>query len=193
MPDTHSPGPPGPRLDVRWAARTVEPIPEDRPIRDESADPLRFAGLRVAALRARMAGPMADLIARHGGVPVEAPAFREVPLGENPEAIDFADRLLAGEFDVVDPPDRRRQPLPARGRSRPEIPREAFLAALGRIKVVVRGPKPLAVMREWKVRVDVQVPEPNTWREILADARRPQLPVAGLRVAVQEYGKPNPD
>ena len=45
--------------------------------------------------------------------------------------------------------------------------------------------------RAWRS-VDFQVPEPNTWRETLAllDAR---LPVAGLRVAVQEYGKPVPE
>ena len=57
---------------------------------------------------------------------------------------------------------------------------------------MVRGPKPLAPLREWKVRVDLQAPEPNTWHEVLAmlDAR---LPVAGLRVAVQEYGKSNPE
>ena len=58
--------------------------------------------------------------------------------------------------------------------------------------MVARGPKPLAVLREWKVRVDVQVPEPNTWRDILA-ALDAKTPVRGLRVAVQEYGKPGPD
>ena len=38
--------------------------------------------------------------------------------------------------------------------------------------------------------MDLHVPMPNTWHETLAllDAR---LPVAGLRVAVQEYGKPS--
>jgi uroporphyrinogen-III synthase len=36
------------------------------------------------------------------------------------------------------------------------------------------------------------VPEPNTWRELLATLDA-QLPVAGQRVAVQEYGRPNPE
>jgi uroporphyrinogen-III synthase len=40
------------------------------------------------------------------------------------------------------------------------------------------------------VRVDLQVPEPNTWHETLAVLDE-KLPVAGLRVALQEYGKPN--
>ena len=52
-----------------------------------------FAGLRVASFEARMAGPMADLIRKHGGEPVEAPSLREVPIGGNPEALAFADRL----------------------------------------------------------------------------------------------------
>ncbi len=52
-------------------------------------------------------------------------------------------------------------------------PPGAFAEALRRITVVARGPKPMAVMREWGVPVAVLVPEPNTWREILAADRRP--------------------
>jgi len=150
-----------------------------------------FAGLRVAAFEARMAGPMADLIAKHGGVPVEAPALREVPLGANPQAAAFAEGLAAGRFDVVillTGVGTRYLAQEVEGR----VPLAAFQAALGRVKVVVRGPKPLAVMREWRVPVAVTVPEPNTWRDILA-ALDAKLPVAGLRVAVQEYGKPSPE
>ncbi|MBX6313869.1 MAG: uroporphyrinogen decarboxylase [Isosphaeraceae bacterium] len=156
-----------------------------------STAPAPLAGLHVAAFEARMAGPMADLIAKHGGVPIEAPALREIPIGQNSEALTFAGRLIAGEFDAVIfltgvGSRYLLQEIEA------HYPRAAFLAALENVKTVVRGPKPLAVLREWKVHVDVQVPEPNTWREILAalDAR---LPVAGLRVAVQEYGKPSPE
>jgi uroporphyrinogen-III synthase len=60
-----------------------------------------FDGLRVAAFESRMAGPMADLIAKQGGVAVEAPALREIALGDQTEALAFAGRLVAGEFDVV--------------------------------------------------------------------------------------------
>ena len=66
-------------------------------------------------------------------------------------------------------------------------PAGAFADALRRVAVVVRGPKPMAVMREWSVPVAVTVPEPNTWREILAAIDgRPER-----RVAVQEYGRPS--
>jgi len=146
-------------------------------------------GLHVAAFEARMAGPMADLIAKHGGVPVEAPALREIPLEDHPETHGFAERLLAGEFDVV----IFETGVGVRYLSaviEARHPRELWLAALARTKVVARGPKPLAALRELKVRTDVQVPEPNTWHETLA-AIDQFLPVEGLRVAVQEYGKPN--
>ncbi len=150
-----------------------------------------FAGLRVASFEARMAGSMADLIRKHGGEPVEAPALREVPLGDNPEALAFADRLIAGEFDLV-------IFLTGVGTRylaqeiETKYARELWVGALRRAKVAIRGPKPLAPLRELGARVDLQAPEPNTWRDLLAalDAR---LPVAGLRVAVQEYGQPNPE
>ncbi len=45
----------------------------------------------------------------------------------------------------------------------------------------------MAVMREWGVPVAILVPEPNTWREILAATEgRPEK-----RVALQEYGRPS--
>jgi uroporphyrinogen decarboxylase len=156
-----------------------------------SESELPFAGLRVAAFEARMAGPMAELIARQGGVPVEAPALREVPIGENPEALAFAERLLAGEVDIV---------LLLTGVGTRELarvietrfPRREWLDAVAKTLVVVRGPKPLAALRELGARADLQVPEPNTWREVLAtlDAHGP---IAGRRMAVQEYGKTNPE
>ena len=66
------------------------------------------------------------------------------------------------------------------------------MAALARIKVIVRGPKPMAVMREWQIPVWLAAPEPNTWRDLLGamDARASELP-PGTRIAVQEYGTAN--
>jgi uroporphyrinogen-III synthase len=58
------------------------------------------------------------------------------------------------------------------------------------VKTVVRGPKPLAALKEFGVTPSIVVPEPNTWREVLA-ALDAQLPVANQTVAVQEYGVPN--
>jgi uroporphyrinogen-III synthase len=156
-----------------------------------SASSTPLGGLRVAIFEARMASALADLVSRQGGIPVAAPALREVPLGDNPAVRTFADTLQAGGFDVVifETGVGVRmlvESLAAR------IPRPGWASALGKTKVVARGPKPAAALRELGARVDLHVPEPNTWHETLAmlDAR---LPVAGLRVAVQEYGKPVPE
>lgn len=147
-----------------------------------------LGGLRVAAFEGRMAGPLAELIRKHGGEPVEAPALREIPLDQNPDAVAFGRDLIAGRFDVV----IFLTGVGARYLSEVVESRQAFLDALRTVTVVARGPKPRAVLREWGVPVAVAVPEPNTWHEVLAalDAHRP---VAGLRVAVQEYGQPSPE
>jgi uroporphyrinogen-III synthase len=134
---------------------------------------------------------MRALVERQRGIVTVAPSMREVPLDENPEAFEFADRLLSGTVDIV-------ILLTGVGtRALADVleskySREEFLAALQKCTIIVRGPKPAAVLREWKVRIDHQVPEPNTWHELVAllDARSP---VAGKCVAVQEYGEPNPE
>ena len=54
----------------------------------------------------------------------------------------------------------------------PRYGETAFQEALKRVTVVARGPKPMAVMREWGVPVAILVPEPNTWREILTATER---------------------
>ncbi|HEV3162864.1 MAG TPA: uroporphyrinogen decarboxylase [Isosphaeraceae bacterium] len=148
-----------------------------------------FAGLRVAAFESRLARPMADLIARHGGVPVEAPALREIPFGENPEALEFADRLLECEFDAVVFQTGVGTRFLAQT-IETQLPRSTWVESLNRTKVIARGPKPAAALRELNARIDFVVHEPNTWHETLQvfDAN---LTLAGQRVAVQEYGKPS--
>jgi uroporphyrinogen-III synthase len=45
-------------------------------------------------------------------------------------------------------------------------------------------------MREWGVRIDVVVPEPNTWRDLLMAVEQ-SMSLSGKTVAIQEYGVPN--
>ncbi len=150
-----------------------------------------FDGLRVAIFESRMAGALADLVTRQGGVPVAAPALREVALEDNADARSFVDGLLAGQFDVVIFETGVGVRLLVESQTL-RLSAQEWADALGKTTVIARGPKPSAALRELGARIDFQVPEPNTWRETLAllDAR---LPVAGLRVAVQEYGKPVPE
>jgi uroporphyrinogen-III synthase len=156
--------------------------------------PPTFHGRRVLALESRRAKEIAALIANLDGTPVIAPALREVPLDSNREALEFAAALMRGEFDVI-------VFLTGIGvRALVDVvqrvhPRDAFIAALGRVKIAARGPKPVAVLRELQVPVWIVAPEPNTWRELMAamDARSDESPLEGSRVAVQEYGVSNPE
>lgn len=121
--------------------------------------------------------------------------MREVPLESNTEALAFADALERGEYDLVillTGVGTRALVAVVEG---VRGSRDAFVGALRRTKVVARGPKPVAVLRELNVPVWLTAPEPNTWREVLAslDGRQRELPLRGSRVAVQEYGASNPD
>src|SRR5207249_10187687 len=106
-----------------------------------------FAGLRVLALESRRAPELAKLISAYGGEPVVAPAMREVPLESNREALSFAAALLAGEFDMVIflTGVGARAVLSV---AETAYKRDDYIASLQRVKVVARGPKPVAVLRE---------------------------------------------
>jgi uroporphyrinogen-III synthase len=142
-----------------------------------------FDGLRVLSLESRRSAEIDKLIRGQGGVSFVAPSMREVPLEQNPQAFEFAAKLNGGEFDMVlfltgVGARLLNQILGTR------YPPGSFPTALRSVTVMVRGSKPAAVMREWGVPA-IMVPEPNTWREILAvTANRPEK-----RIAVQEYGR----
>jgi len=149
---------------------------------------MSFGNSNVLALESRRAKEMAELIRINGGIPFVAPALREVPLEQNPAAFEFAANLHAGEFDMVIFLTGVGARLLQRVLATRE-PENLFLDALRKLTVVARGPKPVAVLREWQVPIAVTVPEPNTWRELLeAIGGRPET-----SVAVQEYGRSNPE
>ncbi|MFQ5666344.1 MAG: uroporphyrinogen-III synthase [Candidatus Binatia bacterium] len=148
-----------------------------------------LAGLRVVSFESRRAAEIAELIRRYGGTPILAPSMREVPRNDDTRAVDYLSRLAAGEIEIVVLMTGvgLRMLLDA---AADQWPRDRVVAALKRATLVARGPKPVAALRALGLRPDVTIPEPNTWREILATLDA-QLPVAGKRVAVQEYGTRN--
>jgi len=134
---------------------------------------------------------MATLIRNHGGIPVVAPSMREIPIEENTAALAFATDLFAGRFDAV---------IFLTGVGTRILfsaietahPRERLVEALSRVLVVARGPKPVAVLREYGIPIGLIVPEPNTWRDILTALDGLQgPPLRDMRIAVQEYGVSN--
>jgi len=154
-----------------------------------------FAGLRVLVLESRRGRELGLIVTSYGGEPVVVPSMREVPIESNAEAVRFIDDLIAGDFDVV----VLLTGVGARALldivQRVQGTRKRLIDALKETVVVCRGPKPLAVMREVGVPIFLTAPEPNTWRELLGalDARKSELSLEGLNVAVQEYGVSNPD
>ena len=148
----------------------------------------------MLSLESRRAREIGQLIANNGGKPMVAPSTREVPSGPNDEELKFAADLQQDRYGAVIlltgvGTRALAQAIEA------VLPREQFVAALSRTKVVARGPKPMAVLREFGVPVALAVPEPNTWREILQslDQNADKIPLKGKLVAVQEYGVPSPE
>jgi uroporphyrinogen-III synthase len=154
--------------------------------------PKGFAGLRVLSLESRRGAEMAKLIANQGGEAVVAPSMREIPLESNTEAVAFGRKLFAGEFAMV----IFLTGVGTRALARVVetiYPLDQYLTELRKIAVVARGPKPVAVLKEWNVPVALTAPEPNTWRDLLRalDENATAFPLKGRRIMVQEYGVPN--
>lgn len=152
-----------------------------------------FKGLRIVSLEARRAQEIERMIRNYGGEPVVVPAMREAPLSSNAAVFAFAADLLQDRFDLV---------AFTTGVGVEAIlriaelhhPRQAILDALRRTKVAARGVKPLAVLRQLQVPVHLCAPEPNTWRELLAVMESEFGDhLRTMRVALQEYGVPNPE
>ncbi len=156
--------------------------------------PRGLTGLRVLAFESRRAPEMAKLIAHYGGQAIVAPSMREVPLESNVEALAFARTLVENGFDMV----VFLTGVGTRALVRvmeTVYPREQIVAALCRVSVVARGPKPVAALTEIGVPITLAVPEPNTWRDLLKalDEKSDSLPLKDRRIAVQEYGVSNPE
>ncbi len=151
--------------------------------------PQGLSGLRVASFESRRAVELAELVRNYGGESIQAPSMREIPLADQHDALAFGEALMAGQHDVLIllTGVGTRMLLAALSE---RWPRDDVLAALGRLTLVCRGPKPVAALKEVGLAAALTVPEPNTWREVLSELDR-QLPVDGRRVAVQEYGARN--
>jgi len=152
-----------------------------------------FNGLRVLSLESRRAKEIEKLIRTYGGEPIVVPAMREVGLESNQHVLEFATKLLKGDYDLI---------IFMTGvglRAMLEIVqtrfgKEEFLTALRKVKIAARGAKPASALRELKITVDVISEEPSTWHELLQaiDAAYGDS-LRQMHVAVQEYGASNPD
>jgi uroporphyrinogen-III synthase len=132
---------------------------------------------------------MRSLLERHGCAAISAPSMREIPLTDQHEAFAFGEELLRDEYPIIvlltGVGTRMLVDALSTRHAQADI-----VAALGRAKLVCRGPKPVAALKALGLKPTLVAPEPNTWNDLLAliDA---QLQIAGQKVAVQAYGKVN--
>lgn len=147
-----------------------------------------LSGARVALLEGRMSGELAGLVRRHGGEPYAVPAVRETTLDCSEQVAAHADRLSAGQVEIV---------IFSTGSGAKTLFQEAdrlgrlpeLLAALQRVTIVCRGPKPAAVLRRHGVTVSLIAPEPHTTTELLAVMA--DLELTGRDVLLVHYGDRN--
>ena len=127
---------------------------------------MRLKGVRILTLESRRSDLVEKLVLEQGGECFNAPSVRERPLEGHPQANQFAKELIAGHYDMVifTTGVGTRYLLDALASSGPLEP---ILRALREVRVVSRGPKPASVLNEMGIPVTVNVPEPNTWREVL--------------------------
>ena len=155
----------------------------------DAPDDAALAGLEFVVFEARRAAELARMLERHGARVRSAPAIRETPLPPSPQIGELARALERGDVAAL----VLLTGVGTRALAPQLAPDGAALARLlARTRMVARGPKPLAALRELGIEGAVPVPTPNTWREVLATLDGLKLPAGGL-VAIQEYGGPPTD
>lgn len=135
---------------------------------------------------------MQSLIERFGGCAVAAPSMHEVPVEENLVALDAIQQVISGAVShlVLLTGVGIEAMLSVAASQGLE---DSLLQSMGRLPLLVRGPKPAAVLNRHGLTFTVKAPEPNTWKELLSAIDQAQIELSGQVVAVQEYGISNPE
>ncbi len=151
-----------------------------------------LSNITALAFESRMADSTAKLLERQGARTISAPSMQEVPLENHSDVFSFSEQLFAGKVDILIcmtgvGTDMLVKTMKTRYNWK------KIHKALSDIIVVSRGPKPAKVLRKLEVPIDIKVPEPNTWKEILEslDQDEKTSDLSGKKVAIQEYGEPN--
>jgi len=159
----------------------------------ETPTPANFANLSVAAFESRRSDDLQRMIEKQNGLAFVSPSMCEVPLDAVTDIeplVDFANRVMTGQLEIL-------ILLTGVGFRHlmnaivAHVDEARFVDSLRDIHTVARGPKPVAAMKKFNITPTLRVPEPNTWRELLATLDE-HLPISNQPVALQEYGKTNP-
>lgn len=153
-----------------------------------TAQPL--AGRTIAVPESRALEVFAALLERRGALVIRCPlvAIRDAP--DPAPVLDWSRRLAAGELDdlILVTGEGLSRILSCIEQHEPGL-RLHFVAALGRMRKITRGPKPAKALRELGLRPEIAAEQPTT-DGVIATLRG--LDLHGHRVGVQLYGtEPN--
>ncbi len=147
-----------------------------------------LTGKRIAILEARMSGELANLIQRHGGEVIQAPALKEASVEASAEVNELIERLqtqaikyivlqtgvgVSGLLNEAEKLNRK----------------DELIALLQAATVIARGPKPLAVLSRNGIKAQVVTDEPHTTTDLIAACQ--MLDLSHQTVAVVHYGERN--
>lgn len=146
-------------------------------------------GLQVISFESRLRNETAGLIEKHGARVIATPALKEALLVEPPELKVFLDALFSEAVDALILLTGVGTTLLIRSAFKLR-PRAEVLTRLAAVRLVCRGPKPAAALKPFGLRPTLSVPEPSTWRDLIA-ALDASFPFPDQRLYVQEYGTRN--
>lgn len=149
-----------------------------------------LAGRTIAVPETRELEVFANMLERRGAHVVRCPLVAILDAPDPQRVLAWCRRLAADEFDdlILLTGEGLRRLLSCIERHEPGL-REAFVAALGRVRRITRGPKPARALRELGLKPDITPERPTT--DGVIESLRPHA-LAGRHVGVQLYGtEPN--
>lgn len=148
--------------------------------------------ITALAFESRMADSTAQLLQRKGARAISAPSMQEVPLESHRAVFSFAEQLFDGNVNILICLTGVGTDMLVKTMET-KYDRDRIHRALSDITIVSRGPKPANVLRKLEIPIDIKVPEPNTWKELLQSLAGNELTsdLNGKLIAIQEYGEPN--
>src|SRR5207253_5797964 len=144
-------------------------------------------GQTIALAEGRQLEELAQLLEKEGATPLRCPLISILDAPDAAPVLAWIEELIAGRFDVLVlmTGEALRRLLGFAERSER---REAFLAALDRIQIITRGPKPVQALKEIGFTPALIAAAPTTAGVIATLGKRP---LQGKIIGVTLYGEPN--
>jgi uroporphyrinogen-III synthase len=144
--------------------------------------------ITIGILEHRFTKEFSSLLERFGATVYACPLLEEKPVENRQELEDFVRQLASGTLDLM----IFLTGVGARflvSAAESIGLKDEFLQALNKMTIVVRGPKPVAALRQFGIHVDI-IPENPTTEGVIEALRGRDL--VGLHAGVQLYGTQNP-